>query len=73
MNHRVKILIISVCIEINRASSMACFINTPNLAGESDTRTPAFSKAAYLQPFPFPPDIMAPACPIFLETVLSQQ
>jgi hypothetical protein len=43
------------------------FIKTPNLAGEAVTRTPAFSKAATLSSArPFPPEIIAPACPILI-------
>ena len=44
-------------------------MNTPNLAGEGVTRTPAFSKAATLSSaLPLPPETIAPACPINIFT-----
>ena len=40
-------------------------MNTPNLAGEAVTLTPTASSAATLSSaLPFPPDIIAPACPL---------
>ena len=49
-----------------KRKEITCNISVPNLAGESETETPASCKALILLlASPFPPEIMAPACPKF--------
>lgn len=50
-----------------KSNLFTCNMSDPSFEGESETITPAASSAAtFVSAVPFPPEIIAPACPIRL-------